>query len=70
LRIVHFIGFRDDRYWSAVRVFGRPHFIHRGWDLRARREIGEDDLVVFASGPHDQEPRKMSYNDLDEEDTQ
>ena len=31
MRCVHFIGFRDDRYWNAVRVFGRPHFIHRWW---------------------------------------
>jgi hypothetical protein len=65
-RIVHFVGFRDDRYWSAVRVWGRPHYIHRGWDLRARREIDEIDIVVFADGPYDQAPRVKSYNDLDE----
>ena len=65
-RIVHFVGFRDDRYWSAVKVFGPPHYIHRGWDLRARRELAEDDVVVFADGPHDQEPRAKSYDDLRE----
>ena len=32
---VHFVGFRDERYWSAVKVWGRPSFIHRGWDMRA-----------------------------------
>lgn len=35
----HFVGFRDDRCWSAVRAFGRPDFIHIGWDRRARHEI-------------------------------
>lgn len=65
-RIVHFVGFRDDRYWNAVKVFGLPHYIHRGWDLRARRELAEDDVVVFADGPHDQEPRAKSYDDLRE----
>lgn len=34
--------------------------------MRARREIAEGDVVVFADGPHDQAPRQMSFNDLDE----
>jgi hypothetical protein len=66
MRAVHFVGFRDDRYWSAVAIFGRPDVIHRGWDLRARREIGEDDLVVFADGEHDRPPRVQSFDDIDE----
>jgi hypothetical protein len=66
MRVVHFVGFKDDRYWSAVKAFGPPHYIHRGWDLRARRELDDGDLVVFADGPHDQEPRVKSYNDLTE----
>ena len=65
-RIVHFVGFRGDEFWSAQKVFGPPDFIHRGWDLRAQREIGENDIVVFAKGPHDQKPRRQSYNDIDE----
>lgn len=65
-RIVHFVGFRDDRYWNAVKAFGPPHYIHRGWDLRAQRELDDGDLVVFAEGAHDQEPRVRSYNDLNE----
>lgn len=63
---VHFIGFRDDRYWNAVKVFGLPDYIHRGWDARAMREIAEGDTVVFANGPDDQEPRRYSFNDIDE----
>jgi len=62
----HFVGFTDDRYWSAVKIFGKPHFIHRGWDLRALRDIGDDDVVVFADGEYDQIPRTRSFNDIDE----
>lgn len=63
----HFIGFRDDgQFWSAVRIWGRPHVIHRGWDLRARRDIGEDDIVVHADGDWDRPPRVQSFNDIDE----
>lgn len=65
----HFVGFRDDRYWNAVRVFGLPDFIHRGWDLRARREIAPGDFVVFAEGCEGQEPRRKSYHDLTETET-
>ena len=65
--IVHFVGFRDDRYWNAVKIFGSPHYIHRGWDMRARRELSASDVVVFAEGPHDQQPRVKSFHDLNEE---
>ncbi len=64
--ITHFVGFRDDRYWNAVRVFGRPHFIHRRWDLRAQRDIHPNDLVVFATGNERQEPSRISGDDLTE----
>lgn len=62
----HFVGFRDDRYWNAVRVWGLPHYIHRGWDLRARREIADGDTIVFAEGPSCQPMRVKSYDDLRE----
>lgn len=67
IRCVHFVGFRGDEYSSAVRAFGPPHFIHRGWDKRARREIAEDDLVVFAKGEYDQLPRDRNFDDIDEQ---
>lgn len=66
---LHFVGFRDPRvdkdprYWNAVRVFGPPDFLHRGWDNRARREIADGDTIVFAKGDWQQEPRKFSYDD-------
>ncbi len=63
---VHFVGFRGDEYTRACRIFGPPDFIHRGWDLRAQREIAPGDTVVFATGSFDQVPRRQSFNDLDE----
>ena len=63
-RAVHFVGFRGDEYHRACRVFGVPDFIHIGWDRRARREIADDDLVVFATGSHDQPVSDRNYNDI------
>lgn len=54
---LHFVRFADNhgqQYQNAVRVFGRPHFMHRLWDQRARREIAEGDAIVFAKGDEDQ----------------
>jgi hypothetical protein len=65
-KIVHFIGFKDDRYWNAVKIYGKPHVIHRGWDLRAKREIDENDLLVFANGDWEQPPRQKSFSDFTE----
>lgn len=56
-RLTHFVRFPDlhgDQFWSAVRTFGRPDFLHRHWDRRARREIADGDLVLFAKGEADQ----------------
>lgn len=65
-RLTHFVGFRDDRYFATMRAFGPPDFIHRGWDLRARREIADGDLIVFADGSHDQVPRVKRFDDIRE----
>jgi len=64
--VIHFVGFRGEEFWSAVRVWGRPDFIHRGWDLRARREIAPEDTVVFAKGEFGKEPRLQSFDDITE----
>lgn len=63
---LHFVAFRGDEYTRAVRVFGLPDFIHRGWDARARREIAECDTIVFARGSERDDPSIRSFNDLDE----
>lgn len=61
---VHFVWFRGEEYWSAVRVWGLPDFVHIGWDTRARREIAADDTVVFARGEHDQAHAERNFNDI------
>jgi hypothetical protein len=68
---VHFVGFRGDEFWSAVKVWGRPGLIHIGWDRRALRDIGPDDTVIFATGTeHDPFPvnrrtgLEMNYPDI------
>lgn len=66
MTIVHFVGFTDERYWNAVKIWGRPHYIHRGWDMRARREISPDDIVVHAVNDWTDEPRLKSFDDYKE----
>ena len=36
---VHFVGFRGQEYHSAVRVWGKPDFIHPVWDRWAQQDI-------------------------------
>ena len=58
---LHFVGFKDDRYNAAIKVFGTPDFIHRVWDKRAVDEVMENDVVVFADDPQDVKP--FAYDD-------
>jgi hypothetical protein len=44
---LHFVGFRDDAYNRAVRVFGKPDFVHRFLDRRAMDDFAPGDTVVF-----------------------
>ena len=47
---IHFIGFRGYEYVSAVRVWGKPDFIHPVHDRRAYIEIDkENDILIFAN---------------------
>jgi hypothetical protein len=63
---VHFVGFRGEEYWSAVRIWGRPGFIHRKWDTRARRDIADVDTIVFATGDEHQPFAKRNAPDITE----
>ncbi len=51
---LHFVGFRnpafhkDPRYDAAARAFGEADVVHRVWDERARADVAEGDVVVFA----------------------
>lgn len=63
---IHFVWFRGEEYWSAVKIWGEPDFIHMGWDTRAKREILDTDIVVFAKGDHDQQYSERNYSDTKE----
>lgn len=60
---VHFVGFVDDRYWNAVRVWGLPDIVHRVWDHRAVSDVAPGDTVVFAQYSPEDPPREFSWND-------
>lgn len=55
--LLHFVGFRDDRYWNAVKVWGVPDMIHEIWDRYGADDVAPGDVVIFANGPDDQPPR-------------
>ncbi|PZU95643.1 MAG: hypothetical protein DI527_00595 [Chelatococcus sp.] len=61
---MHFVGFRDDRWWNALRVFGRPDFVHPKWDQRARREIAPGDVIVFAESDEPAPPSRLNAPDF------
>jgi len=54
----HFVGFRGDEFNRAVRIWGRPDFVHRIWDVRAANEASPEDTVIFA--------RAKDWDNLDE----
>ena len=63
---VHFVGFKGDEYNRAVKVWGKPTFIHRYWDVRAAQESQPDDTVVFARAKDWENfdtPSKFSFDD-------
>ena len=60
LPALHFVGFRDERYWNAVRIWGKPDFIHITYDRYAVQDMAPWDVVVFAKGDWQQEPRPFS----------
>ena len=65
-RCVHYVGFRDDRYWNAYRIYGGPRIIHRRWDFYATRDVGPDDVVIFAEGDDTQPVADRNATGLDE----
>lgn len=69
---LHFVGFRGDYkgqyttgndYLAAVRVWGKPDFVHISNDARSRREIHETDTVIYARGCESR-PSERNHSDL------
>ena len=47
---VHFIGIDDSQFQSAVKVWGKPDFIHKWFDRRSLGDIDDDvDVIVFGT---------------------
>ena len=61
--MLHFIGFKDDRYNTAVKTFGKPDFVHRRWDYRALCEVCECDVAIFADGDEHSPVNPFAYDD-------
>jgi hypothetical protein len=60
----HFVRFSDTgQFARAVRVFGRPDFVHRLWDRRAVAEVFEGDRVIFAKGDENQRVVDFTWDD-------
>ena len=64
---LHFVGFRDERYWNAVRIWGRPDFVHITYDRYATHDMAAGDTVIFAKGDWSQEPRSFGGPDVIED---
>jgi|TARA_R110000764_G_scaffold91035_2_gene173685 hypothetical protein len=62
-RHLHFVGFRtDSEFWSAVKVWGKPDFIHMIHDHRMKGDVGKNDLVLFGSKGR-KKPSKFAWQD-------
>ena len=59
---LHFVNFRGDEYWSGIRIWGLPDFIHRSYDRRCLDDVAPGDMIVFAQGDETQEVLP-SWND-------
>ncbi len=69
---VHFVGFKDDAYNRAVKIFGRPDFVHRFWDKRAVGDVvpGIDTVVFGRQKDWDRfvndQPSEFAFNDSEQ----
>lgn len=63
INCLHFVGFKDDRWWNAVKTFGAPDIVHRKWDARAKAEIADGDIAIFADGDEYSPVTPYAWND-------
>jgi len=50
---LHFIGFRGEEYWSAVRVWGKPDYVWPKATWSVLGEISGEDTIIFAKHAYD-----------------
>lgn len=61
---LHFVGFKGDEFFSAVKIWGKPDFYHRQNDIRLKfgGEVDFGDIVIFANGVENKFS-KWAFND-------
>lgn len=65
MRTVHYIGFRDDAFTRAYRLFGGPAMIHRVNDIRTQSEIDPDnDIAIYAGKEREEHIRQIPGTDV------
>jgi hypothetical protein len=67
-RAVHFVGFRGDEYTSAVKVFGKPDFVHYHFDRRAIADFAPGDIVVFGPKADPEHVVPFAFDDSNQPD--
>ena len=60
---VHFVAFRGEEVNAARRIWGAPDFWHRCWDARAKCEVADGDIVIFATGTANDPVNPWTFND-------
>ena len=63
---VHFVGFKGEELFSALRIFGPPDFFHRYADPRFFADVAPGDVVVYANGEEvniERRRARPSFND-------
>lgn len=66
MNAIHFVGFRGDEFNRAIKVFGKPDFIHRNFDTRVfgGGEFDKDnDIVIFANSSDAKTPSPFAFDD-------
>lgn len=64
-RTIHYIGFRDDAFIRARRIFGGPVMIHRVNDIRTQSEIDpENDVAIYAGKEREDRVREIPGPDV------
>jgi hypothetical protein len=68
MKAVHFIGFKPGAqdWWNALKIWGRPDFVHRKWDERAAfgGEIDwNEDILIFAGKEREDVIHSFSVDD-------
>lgn len=65
MKCVHYIGFRDDAFLRAYRLFGGPVMIHRVNDIRTQSEIDPDnDIAIYAGNEREDRVRDIPGTDV------